>query len=320
MYERVAEVWRGELVESAHFGSAVAVDADGRVLRAIGGPDEPMYPRSANKPMQATAMVNAGLELEPELLALACASHAGQDFHVAGARRILAGAGLTETDLRNTPDYPLDETVRRAHLAAGQGRIPVYANCSGKHAAMLATCVHAGWPTRSYLEPDHPLQRRVQRTIGELAGEPAGHTAVDGCGAPLFGFSLTGLARSFAALLSAEPGAPEHAVAEAMRGHPEWVDGTGRAVTRLMTGLPGAIAKGGAEGVLALALPGGPAVAVKIADGAQRATTVVLIGLLTELGVGVTGVSELATVDVLGHGRPVGAVRPAGRAMPLTAG
>ncbi|MGH3621070.1 MAG: asparaginase [Sciscionella sp.] len=320
MYERVAEVWRGELVESVHFGNAVAVDAEGWVLRAVGSPDEPMYPRSANKPLQASAMVRAGLSLEPELLALTCASHAGQDFHVDGVRRILAGSGLSELDLRCTPDYPLDEDVRRAHLAAGRDRAPVYANCSGKHAAMLATCVHNGWSTRSYLKADHPLQRRIRRTIDELAGESAGHVAVDGCGAPLFGFSLTGLARSFAALLRAEPGSSEHTVAEAMRGNPEWVDGTGRAVTGLITGLPGAVAKSGAEGVLALAVPGGPAVAVKIADGAQRATTVVLIALLTDLGVDVTGVSGLAKVDVLGHGRPVGAVRPAAFATALTGG
>jgi L-asparaginase II len=319
LYELLAEVWRGDLVESVHHGSAVAVDPSGRVLRAYGDVDLPMYPRSANKPLQALAMVRAGLELEPRLLALAGASHAGESFHVEGARRILAGAGLTVAHLRCTPDYPLDDLVRREHLAAGLGREPVYSNCSGKHAAMLATCVHNDWPTgsspagpspagsspaESYLDPGHPLQTAIRDTIAELTGEAASHVSVDGCGAPLFGSTLTGLARAFAAL----DGTP---VAEAMREHPKWVDGSGRSNTVLMRAIPGAIAKGGAEGVLALAVPGGPSVAVKIADGAKRATAVVLVALLEQLGVDVGGVAELATFPVYGGAERVGDVRPA---------
>lgn len=186
-------------------------------------------------------------------------------------------------------------------------------NCSGKHAAMLATCVVNGWDTATYLDPEHPLQVVLRETLEELAGERIAATGIDGCGAPLFAISLRGLTRAFGRLASAPEGSLEHRVARAMNTHPQYVGGTGRDVTRIMGALPGAVAKDGAEGVYALGLPDGSAVSLKIADGSQRSRPVVMVAALRRLGVDVDGdatLSALATAPVLGHGEPVGAVRP----------
>ena len=128
----------------------------------------PFFPRSANKPLQATAMLRAGLELDGELLALAAASHSGEDYHVDGVRKILSGAGLTEADLGCPPSWPLDLQTARRLIARGEDMSRVRMNCSGKHAAMLATCVVNGWPTSSYLNPQHPLQEAILRTVAAL--------------------------------------------------------------------------------------------------------------------------------------------------------
>jgi len=310
-HEVVAEVWRGEFLESEHHGSVVALNADGAVEFSIGHPEQVAYPRSSNKPMQGLAMLRNGLDLDGELLALACASHSGEAFHIEGVHRILAMAGLSADALQCTPDLPIGEAALAAHLAAGRGKAPEYMNCSGKHAAMLATCVRNGWSTDDYLSFEHPLQVSIRETLEDLAGETVGAIGVDGCGAPLFGISLIGLARAFGKLASAPVGSPEHRIAQAMSTHPEWVGGTDRDVTTLMRALPGTVAKDGAEGVYAIGLPNGSAVAVKIADGSSRARAVVVVAALRHLGVDVAPVTGLATVPVLGHGRTVGAVRPA---------
>lgn len=317
-HELVAEVWRNGVVESVHHGSVVALGADGRVAFGVGSTDEVMFPRSSNKPMQAVAMLRNGLDLDGELLALACASHSGEDFHVGGVRKILASAGLSEDALRCPADLPLDERAGRALLAAGGQPAPLYMNCSGKHAAMLATCVRNGWPVSGYLDPGHPLQQVIRDTVADLADEPVGAVAVDGCGAPLLGISLTGLARGFRAIAdttasAASDNPPERRVAQVMSAYPQWVGGTDRDVTTLMLALPGAVAKDGAEGVYAIGLPDGRAVAVKIADGSGRARAVVLVAALRRLGVDAPGLRQLAEVPVLGGGQPVGAVRAAGQ-------
>ncbi len=275
----------------------------------------PVFPRSSNKPMQAVAMLRAGLDpvtaVPGELLALAQASHSGESFHLAGVRRILLTAGLTDADLQNTPDLPLDPTERAAWLGTGHGPTALAQNCSGKHAAMLATCVAAGWDTATYLDPAHPLQVLIAETLTELAAEPLGPTGVDGCGAPVLALSLTGLARALARLATARPDTPEGLVAEANRAFPDYVGGTGRDVTRLIKGVPGLVAKDGAEGVYAVALPDGRAVALKIADGSERARTPVLAAALKLLGVDAPVLDELLDeARVLGHGRPVGRIEP----------
>jgi len=216
----LAEVVRSGLVESRHRGAVAGLAADGTQVISAGDTVVPFFPRSANKPLQATAMLRGGTELDGELLALAAASHSGEDYHVDGVRKILSGAGLTEADLGCPPSWPLDLQTARRLIARGEGMSRIRMNCSGKHAAMLATCVVNGWPTSSYLNPQHPLQQAILQTVEELAGERVPATGVDGCGAPLFALTLAGLARAFRVLVLAAPGTPERRVADAMRAHP----------------------------------------------------------------------------------------------------
>jgi L-asparaginase II len=322
----VAEAVRSGFVESLHRGRVAGLDADGRPAVRAGAVEWPLLPRSANKPLQAAAMLRCGLDLDGKLLALAAGSHAGEDFHLAGAREILAGAGLGEGALRCPAALPLDAAAAQAALRrAADGADPrrrLYMNCSGKHAAMLASCVAAGWPTGSYLDPEHPLQRAIRDTVQRLAGEPVAAVGVDGCGAPLFALSLAGVARAFRALVIAGPGTPERAVADAMRAYPEWTSGSRRPERALMAAVPGLLVKGGAEGVLAFALPGGRAGAVKIDDGSQRAVMPVAVAVLRTLGVAAsagsgapagsatTALDELATAPVTGGDEVVGEIRP----------
>jgi L-asparaginase II len=267
--------------------------------------------------MQAAAMLRCGLDLDGKLLALAAASHSGEDFHVAGVREILARAGLDPGALQCPPDLPGDEAAQRALLRGGGGPDRLHMNCSGKHAAMLATCVIAGWPTGSYLSPDHPLQQQIKRTVAELAAEPVTAVGVDGCGSPLFALSVTGLARAFRAIVLAGPGSAERRVADAMRAHPEWTSGTKRPERALMEAVPGLLLKAGAEGVEGLALADGRAAAFKIDDGGLRpsARPVITAALLAKLGAGLlpgadaTALDQLATAPVTGGGNIVGRVR-----------
>jgi L-asparaginase II len=303
----LAEVVRSGFTESRHRGAVAAVAADGTFAFTAGNANTPMFPRSANKPLQAAAMLRAGLPLDGELLALAAASHSGEDFHVSGVREILDIVGLTEDDLQCPPALPVDEPT--AHRLIREGDSPesrVRFNCSGKHAAMLATCIVNDWPTGNYLDPAHPLQLHIGRTIEELAMEPIAAIGVDGCGAPVFALTLAGLARAFRTLVLAPEGSPERKVADAMRKFPEWTSGTTRDERRLMVGIPGLLLKSGAEGVNAFALADGTAAALKIDDGNARARTPVTAAILARLGA--QPPSELAIGPVLGGGRVVGGV------------
>jgi L-asparaginase II len=309
----VATVVRSGFVESVHHGSVVVLDPDGRPVLSVGAPDEPVFPRSSNKPIQAAAMVRAGLDLPDDLLALAAASHSGEPFHLDAVRRLLAAAGLTEADLQNTPDLPYDPQERTRWIAEGRSPSSLAQNCSGKHAGMLAACVAAGWDPTGYLDPAHPLQVLTTEVLAELAGEPVTDVGTDGCGAPVLAVTLTGLARAFSALVRAPEGTAEHRVSGAMRRHPRFVGGSRRDVTALMEDVPGLLAKDGAEAVYAAALADGTAVAVKIADGGDRARPVVMAQALRAAGVDPARLRRLDDVPVLGHGRPVGAVQ----ALPL---
>ena len=310
----LAEVIRSGFVESRHRGSIVAIGPDGLYAFTAGIANTPIFPRSSNKPLQAAAMLRAGLTIEGELLALAAASHSGEDFHVQGVHDILDYAGLTADDLGCPPSLPLDEpTARRLIRSSSDGSEPesrVRFNCSGKHAAMLATCAANGWPTASYTDPGHPLQQAIRDAIEDLAGQRSTATGVDGCGAPLFALTLGGLVRAFRALVLAGPGTPERRVADAMRAYPEWTSGTDRDERRLMNAVPGLLLKSGAEGVDAFALADGRAGAVKLDDGAQRARAPVTVATLRLLGVAVPG--DLAIVPVTGGDAVVGAVRAVG--------
>jgi len=175
---------------------------------------------------------------------------------------------------------------------------------------MLATCVAAGWDPHTYLDVAHPLQRAIRAEVADLTGDgdPV-HVTVDGCGAPLFSCTVAGLARSFARIATAPEGTPEHRVAAAIRRHPWFLGGTGRDVTRFIEGVPGLVAKDGADGVFAAALPDGRALALKVLDGAARPVPVVVAAVLRAVGVDAAVLDEIGRVDVLGHGVPVGAVR-----------
>jgi L-asparaginase II len=311
----LAEVVRSGFVESRHRGAVTALAADGSVLLSAGTADVPMFPRSSNKPFQAAAMLRCGLKLDRELLALAAASHSGEDFHVAGVRSILSSAGLTEEDLRCPPDMPLDEQASREMVLAGAGPDRVHMNCSGKHSAMLATCVAAGWPTATYTDPDHPLQQQIRATLGQLAGESVAAVGVDGCGAPLFAISVAGLARAFRAVVLADPGTAERAVADAMRAYPEWTSGTTRPERALMQAVPGLLLKSGADGVEGFTLADGRAAAFKIEDGAARGRVPVTVALLRRLGAedvpgaDLAALADMATSPVYGGGQVVGEIR-----------
>ena len=302
-YAPVAVATRSGFDESVHYGAVVALGADGKVAGAVGDPDVRIYPRSSNKPLQSDAMLRLGLDVSAEELALACSSHDGTARHVTVARRMLAGAGLGDEALSNTPDLPHDRGVAERVLMSGGGRASIYMNCSGKHAAMLATCQANGWDVAGYLARDHPLQIAITARIADLSGGVA-HIGVDGCGAPAHVQSLVGLARAFRTL-AMERGA----VWSAMTTHPELVGGDHRDVTRAMWLVPELMAKDGAEGVFAAALPDGRAVAVKIADGASRASGVVLAAALSGLGIAID--PERLGEPILGHDEPVGRVRPA---------
>ncbi len=299
--EPVAIADRSDLDESLHHGVVVALDAAGEVALAVGDIAAPIYPRSCNKPLQADAMVGAGWQPTFEQLALACASHDGTHRHIAVARGTLAAAGLGDDALANTSDLPLDRGAANELVADGGEAAPIFMNCSGKHAAMVATCVINDWPIDGYLGVDHPLQRAITERIEELAG-PVAHIGVDGCGAPAHAMPIVGLARAFRSLAI-----ERSMVWTAMRLHPDLVGGTRRDVTRIMWAVPDLMAKDGAEGVFAAALPDGRAAAVKIADGNGRAAGIVLASALASVGVAVEA-DELGE-PIRGHGRPVGRIR-----------
>lgn len=313
-YELIAQTERSGIVESQHYGAVVALERDGSIAFAVGDPTLVAYPRSSMKPLQATAMVEAGLQLPARLLALVCASHDGRPEHLQAAREILSLAGHDESALGNVVDFPLDDGEREQAIRDGKSRSALQMNCSGKHSGMIATCVAAGWSTdASYLSQDHPLQRHITAMIPKLADEPAAHIGVDGCGAPAHALSLVGLARAFRAIAIAPHGSSASLVADAMRTHPEMVGGPTRDVTLLMRGIAGSVSKDGAEAVFAVGLADGRAVALKVSDGANRARPAVMRAALERLGVDTKNVDP-ATWDspVWGHGRRVGLCKAAG--------
>ncbi|MCT9934778.1 asparaginase [Planotetraspora sp. A-T 1434] len=309
MSELIVEVVRSGFVESVHRARVHAVDAGGSPVMVHGDTSSLASPRSSMKPLQALAMVRAGLALENELLALACASHSGEPYHVDGARKILAGAGLDETALRCPEDLPLDTAAMHKVIRANGEPSRIYMNCSGKHSAMLATCVANDWPIEGYLDPGHSLQRAIRATVEELTGERVAATGVDGCGAPLFFVSMIGVVRAFRRFALAAPGSPERRIADAMRAYPQWTSGTARPEAELMRAIPGLMVKGGAEAFDAFVFADGRAGAVKVEDGGYRARVPVTVAALRALGLDAPELAGLATTPLFGGGRPVGEVR-----------
>ena len=323
----LAAVDRGGRVESVHRGTVVVADRDGRVRYLAGDPALPLYLRSACKPLQALPLVEGGgVEkfglTEPEL-AVICASHAAEPLHIQAVASILSKIGLDASALRCGPHAPSDPSAAAALTQAGRDPEPIHNNCSGKHAGMLASCRLYGWPTETYLDPGHPLQRRIAVLIAEFCGAaeplPAG---TDGCGVPTFHATVAQLARGFGRLadpcdLPGPRAAAVRRIGDAMAAHPVMVSGTRRLATSLMEVLGDRLfCKGGAEGGFGVALRSrGFGIAVKIEDGNARAMGPILIDVLRQLGV--AGPAEIAALAAHAHpavlntrGDTVGVIRP----------
>ena len=305
----LVEVVRNGFVESVHRGRVAITNPDGSLASSVGADFAPMYPRSANKPLQAVGMLRAGLDLDQELLALVCASHSGESFHLEGVRRILSMSGLDESALQMPADWPLDQQAREDAIRSGGSKSSLAMNCSGKHAGMVRTAVLSGRDFASYRDPDHPMQLAILQAIDDLAHEQATNLAIDGCGAPLYAISLYGLARAFGRIAGASEGA-EHRVATAIRSHPEHVSGTRRDELELHRAIPGLMGKAGAESVYAVGLADGRGVAIKISDGNPRARPVAMAGVLKRLGFDHETLDAQASSPVLGGAERVGEIRP----------
>ena len=305
----IAQLVRNGFVEGVHHGSAVVIDSDGQVTWSMGDVNSQIFPRSCNKLMQGLAMVRAGVPLDGKLLSLACASHSGEQFHIDGVHDILNAADMDVDSLQCPPDFPLDEVEKDSLLAQGLEKTRLHMNCSGKHAAMLFTCVLNGWDTATYLDLDHPLQQACKSVVEECTGEEVQHIGIDGCGAPLMSTSLTGLARSFSKFAGPTADADQLKIANAIREFPEYESGTRRDDFQLMKGVPGLLAKIGAEAVYGIGLPDGRALALKIDDGADRARIVAGATILRDImGVEAEIITKQISIDVLGGGQPVGAI------------
>ncbi len=300
--EVLLEVVRNDLVESVHAGHLLILDASGKTVLQLGDIDSLIYPRSAVKSLQASAMIRAGAKLTDEQIALACASHAGSPQHLAVAISTLASVGLDESALRNTPDKPLDPKERAAW--GDKAPTSLAANCSGKHSAMLATCVANNWDIKSYKDPSHPLQIAIKKEFEELSGEKISKVAVDGCGAPLFALSLKALANAVRNLsISTDP--IHQRVVNACRTNPVLVSGVGRLPTLLMEKVNGLFVKDGAEGVMIISTAKGEVIVWKMSDGSQRGAGALAVATLSHLGISV----DIEREKVLGDGQVVGEIR-----------
>jgi L-asparaginase II len=306
----IAEVVRSGFIESWHTGSVIVLDAEGEPTFTLGQPEHPIFPRSALKPLLATAMTELGLDLPPDLLALGAASHDSEKIHLDGVRRILAMHGLDETALQTPPDWPLDEQERVAHIRAGGEKTSLIMNCSGKHSAMLATCVVNGWDTATYRAIDHPLQVAIRERVGRWVGHDIQHVGVDGCGAPVLAFPLSGLAHGFRRMALAEPGSPGRRVADAIAAFPEMTSGTRRDESKLIRAVPGLFGKSGAESVHVVAFFDGRAFALKSDDGSPRARFPVVGAALRRCGLEHPILDEVYIFKITGGPDQVGSIVP----------
>jgi L-asparaginase II len=298
----LAQYVRDGVVESEHRGHLLALNADGSVNFSLGDPSQLVFPRSTVKCIQGAAMVAAGLQLEPRLLALGASSHSGSSEHIAGVKEILALAELDESALQCMLDKPLGEAERRAWGETPATRIAM--NCSGKHAAMLLTCVTNGWPIANYLDASHPLQVSIKGELESLSGEAITLTSTDGCGAPLFLLSLAGLARAIRAItISTKPA--HQLVMQASRAFPEMVAGKGRLTTQMISAVPGLYLKDGAEAVEVASMTDGRTLVFKVSDGSLRPFRVLVHAGLVKLGID----SPYEVENVLGGDAIIGTIR-----------
>ena len=308
----LVRVVRSGLEESIHLGHVAVCDVEGRVVAAAGDPHRTVFARSSLKPLQAAVALERFLELAPqELVAIMCASHNGEPVHVRAVRRLLRTVALTESALRCPPSYP---SVPGDAARSGRRR-RVFHNCSGKHAGMIAAATYAGWGHSGYVEPSHPLQRAILRGVRRGTGVDRPVIGVDGCGVPVHGLPLSGMATLFARLARPERlgrlSAMSGRAIEAMTAHPYLVAGRRRTDTLVMSTVPGVVTKVGAEALhCAALLESGLGVAIKVGDGGERASGPALVRTLELLGA-ISGdqaerLAPIARRPVLGGGRPVG--------------
>jgi L-asparaginase II len=298
----LAEYVRDGFVESVHRGYLLALNADGSTALELGDSAAKIFPRSTVKSIQGAAMVRAGLKLQPRLLALGCSSHSGSDAHLSAVREILAMAKLDESALQCMLDKPLGDLERREWGDKPATRISM--NCSGKHAAMLLTCVVNNWPTDSYLDPAHPLQVAIKAELESLAGEKITLTSTDGCGAPLFLLSVAGLARAIRNITISQDQFHQEVMA-ASRAFPEMVAGKGRLTTQMIEAVPGLYMKDGAEAVEVASMPDGRTLVFKVSDGSLRPFRTLVHAGLKKLGID----SPYEPENVLGGDRVIGNIR-----------
>ena len=287
---------RAGYVERAHHGRVAIVGPDGDLVFSLGNVAAPMLPRSSCKILQAIPMVESGaaaaMKLSQQRLALSCASHQGSHSHAGQAAEWLDEMGLSEADLECGPQPPSDEATINDLRDRAEKPSQLHNNCSGKHTGFLCQARHLGAPTSGYIDPAHPVQARIAEATADLAGEELSAYATDGCSAPNFGLSLTGLARAMARIASAETALTgvraEAAITlrQAMAAHPFNVAGEGRACTDLMSAGNGLVVKTGAEGAFTAILPDrGIGIALKINDGETRAAEAAMTTILVALGV-----------------------------------
>jgi L-asparaginase II len=299
--EVLAEVTRGGVVESLHLGHLIVLNADGSTYLSKGSPELAIFPRSAVKSLQASAMLKAELVVDDQELAMICASHSGNQIHIDLVTKMLEKRNIALTALKNAIDKPLGEKEK-----INWGDKPgtqLTQNCSGKHAGMLITCQQNDWDMNTYLEMNHPLQIAVKNEIELLAGEKVSASTFDGCGAPLFAISLTGLARAISTLVKSNDPIYKQIV-KACTTYPELVAGEGRLTTRMMRGVPGLFMKEGAEGIEVCALSDGRVIAIKIIDGSWRPVAPIIMEVFKRWGVAMPDES----VKIYGAGSVIGEV------------
>ena len=291
--EPMVEIRRGPFLESIHRGHAVIARANGEIVEAWGDPSKIVLPRSSAKILQALPLLEsgAGAGLTSVQLALACASHSAEAVHIERIQSWLGDLGLTEDALRCGAQPSRDEDLFHAMIREGRPATRVFNVCSGKHTGLLTLAKHLGG-NLDYVDPDHPVQRAVRSAIEEMCGEQSPGFGIDGCSAPNFAVSLTGMATAMARIASTDTGSHVRdraatALRDAMIAHPEMVGGKGRAATELMLAANGRAAlKDGAEGVFVAMLPDLQlGIALKIEDGAERGAEVAMTALLTRLGI-----------------------------------
>lgn len=318
-YIPLAEVTRGPIVESVHFGAAAVVDPQKRLVASLGDPQTVAFLRSASKPFQALPLIESGgvqaFQFSDQEIALICASHSGTEEHIRVLKALQARIGIGPEDLLCGTHTPTDKASAAAMLLRGEQPTTLHQNCSGKHTGMLAYTRLHHIPEEDYINPDHPLQKTILQAVAEMMDMPADQILLgtDGCSVPVFAVPLLNAALAFARLCD-PTGLPEvraaalRRIARAMPAHPDMVAGPGRFDTALMAAFEGQIiTKIGAEGYQAVGLmpgligPGSPALGItlKIADGdlTQRARPLVILDILRQLGVPFTQAQKQALAD-----------------------